>query len=107
MKISIFVKTDSSSNGPSLRLSKRYALFWFYLCHIYNNDCNVIFDIHQNHKALISYLVMKFWGSFMTIVLINYIQESEINIRKTTQDGSPAIRSNLGTFRGDDLQRNS
>ena len=55
----ILVKTDSSSNGPSLPLSKRYALLWFYLRHIQKNDCNVIFDIHHHHKAFIIYLVME------------------------------------------------
>ena len=58
-EVSILIKTDSSSNGPSLHLSKRYALLWFYLRHIYNNNCNVIFDINHHHKAFIIYLVME------------------------------------------------
>ena len=59
---STLVKTDSFSNGPSLRISKRYALLWFYLRHIYNTDCNEIFSIYHHHKILIIYLVMElFW----------------------------------------------
>ena len=61
--VSILVKTDSSSNGPSLRLSKRYALLWFYLRYIFNNKCNVIFDIHHHHKTLIIYLFMEVNGN--------------------------------------------
>ena len=58
---SILVKTDSSSIGPSLRLSKRYALLWFYLRHIYINHCKVIFDIHHHHKIFIIYFIVELW----------------------------------------------
>ena len=57
-EVRILIKTDSSSNGPSLHLSKRYALLWLYLRHIYYNNCNVILDIHHHHKTSIIYLVM-------------------------------------------------
>ena len=57
--VSILVKTDSSLDGPSLRLSKRYALFWLNLHYIYVNHCTVIFETHQRHKALIIYYVLK------------------------------------------------
>ena len=74
-EISILIKTDSSSNGPSLRLSKRYALLWFYLRQIYNNNCNVIFDIHHHHKAFIIYLVYGVLVKvYNAVVLMNYIQ---------------------------------
>ena len=66
--VSILIKTDSFPNGPSLRLSKRYALLWFYLHNIYYLNCNVIFHIHHHHKAFIVYLVMEFykrtWGIY-------------------------------------------
>ena len=66
--VSILIKTDSFPNGPSLRLSKRYALLWFYLHNIYYLNCNVIFHIHHHHKAFIVYLVMEFykrtWGTY-------------------------------------------
>ena len=60
-EIIILIKTDSSSNGSSLRLSNRYSLLWFYLRQIFINNCSVIFDIHHHHKAFIIYLVMEFW----------------------------------------------
>ena len=59
-EVGILIKTDSSSTGPSLRLTKRYALLWFYLRHIYNSNCNVIFEIYHHHKAFIIYLVTEF-----------------------------------------------
>ena len=34
---------DSSSISPPLRISKRYALLWFYMRYIYVNECAVIF----------------------------------------------------------------
>ena len=58
-EVSILVKTHSSSNGPSLRLSKRYALLWFYLLRINNSNCKAIFDIHHHHKTSIIYFVME------------------------------------------------
>ena len=62
-EISFIVKMDSSSKGPPMRLSKRYALLWLYLRHIYNNDCTVVFETHH-HKALIIYLIMQFCRKF-------------------------------------------
>ena len=61
-EISILIKTNSSSNGPSLR--HRYSLLWFYMHHIYNNNCNVIFDTHHHHKTLIIYLIIKIGNGF-------------------------------------------
>ena len=55
-EICLIIETESSSDGPSLRLSKRYFLLGFYLRFIYINDCTVIFDAHHHHRALISYL---------------------------------------------------
>ena len=63
-EICVIVKTDSSSIVPSLRLSKCYALLWFYLRHIYMNNCTEIFDTRHHHRTLISYLILKFWGRF-------------------------------------------
>ena len=63
-EIRFIVKRDSSSNSPSFSISKRYALLWFYLRYIYLNDCTVIFDTRHRHRALISYLIMKFWDKF-------------------------------------------
>ena len=55
---------SSSSNGAKLCLSKRYALFWLYLQHIYMNNCTVIIDSRHHYRALISYLIMKLWFEF-------------------------------------------
>ena len=63
-EICLIIKMDSSSNGPSMRLSKRYTLLVFYLRFIYMNDCNVIFDSHHHHRALISYLIMKMSNAY-------------------------------------------
>ena len=63
-EINFIFKTDSFSNGPSLRIYKRYALLWIYLRCIFVNDCTVIFDTHHHHGTLISYLIMKFWYKF-------------------------------------------
>ena len=56
----IIILVNSSSSGPSLCLSKRYALLWVYLRHICNTDCNLIFEIHHHHKAFIFYLIIEF-----------------------------------------------
>ena len=44
-----------------MRISKRYALLWFYLRYIYENDCTVIFETQHHLKALIINLIMDFW----------------------------------------------
>ena len=59
-EIFLIVKTDSSPNGPSLCLSKRYALLWFYLQYIFENRCSIIFETHHRHKTLTIYFIMKF-----------------------------------------------
>ena len=47
-EICSIIKTDSTPSGPSLRLSKRYALFWFNVQHIYVNKCTEIFETHHH-----------------------------------------------------------
>ena len=97
----ILIRIDSSSNGPSSRLSKRYALLWFYLHHIYYHDCNVIFHIHDHHKAFIVYLVMEFykrncyWG-------INELYPNIIRdlFEELYGNGSQQLESILEHFRG-------
>ena len=59
-EIFLIVKTDSSPIGPSLCLSKRYALLWFYLQYIYVNSCSIIFETHHRHKTLTIYFIIKF-----------------------------------------------
>ena len=59
-EICLIIKTDSSLICPSLCLSKRYALLWFYLRYIYVNNCAVIFETHHHYKTLIYYFIMKF-----------------------------------------------
>ena len=99
---SILVKTDSSSNGLSLRLSKRYALLWFYLHHIYNDDCNVIFDIHHHHKTFIIYLVMfvmEFWKrDYDWGINELYPNKIRVTIRKALRKWVATIKTYLGNF---------
>ena len=74
-EIRFIVKTDSSSNGPSLRISKRYALLWFYLRYIYNNDAmrsSIYIIIIARHLSFILS-----WSSVLCLaamILMNYIQ---------------------------------
>ena len=60
-EIRFLVNTDSSSNSPPLRISKLYALLWFYLRYIYENCCTEIFEAQHHLKALVISLIMDFW----------------------------------------------
>ena len=97
---SILVKTDSSSNGPSLRLSKRYALLWFYLRHIYFNHCKVIFDIHHHHKIFIIYFIVEFrrrpWSYRINELYPNMLR---FLFEKLYKNGSPQLEPILELFR--------
>ena len=62
-EINSIVKSDSSSYVfPSLHLSKRYALLWFYLRYIFENEYTLISDSY--HKEVIINLILKFWERF-------------------------------------------
>lgn len=63
-EISFIVTQDPQTDGPSLCLSKRYALFWVYLCHIHRNRCTDIFGAHYRGRALIIYFILEFRFSF-------------------------------------------
>ncbi len=95
----ILIKTDLSSKGPSLRLSKCYALLWFYLRHIYLKDCNVIFEIYHHHKAFIVYLVMEFrvrsLGCDINELYPNILR---ILFEKLYENGSPQFEPILELF---------
>ena len=102
---SILVKTDSS-NGPSLRLSKRYTLLWFYMHHIYNNDCAVIFDINHHHKSFIIYLVIKIGDRFRSCSYgINDLYPNMLRLLfEKLLNGSQQLESILEHFRGDNFE---
>ena len=57
-EIRFIIKTDSSSINPSLHLSKRYALLFLYLRHIFSKNCTVIFETHHQLKAFTINLIM-------------------------------------------------
>ena len=105
-EIRILVKSDSSSNGPSLRLSQRYSLLWFYLRHIYYKNCNAIFGIHHHHKPFIIYLVMEFWGYYGFGISELYPRILIFKFEKLFQNGSPQLEPILELFRGYDLEEN-
>jgi hypothetical protein len=58
------VKAGSQSNINTLRLSNLYALLWFYMHSIWFVDCNNIFKIYHQDKALVIYLIIRLWGEF-------------------------------------------
>ena len=98
-EVSILIKTDSSSNGPSLRLFKRYALLWFYLRHICNTNCNMIFDIHHHQKIFIFYFVLEFWGSsFWFGVNELYPNQLRLLFEKLYENGLPQLEPILELF---------
>ena len=104
---SILIKTDSSSNGPSLHLSKRYTLLWFYMLHIYNSNFNVIFDINHHHKSFFIYLVMEILGTRCYRYDTNELYPNVLRslIEKLYKNGSPQLEPILALFKRYNLER--
>ena len=86
-EISFIVKTDSSSNGPSMRLSKRYTLLWFYLQYINIKHCTASFEIIR-HSVLIVYLILKsdnsggFYPDHLRIHFENHNESKSLNLNQ-------------------------
>ena len=100
-EVSLLIKSDSSSNGTTLRLSKRYALLSLYIRHIYNNNCNVIFDINHHHKAFIIYLAMECrWKSYNWDAYELYPNILRLLLEKLYENGSLQLDPILELFRG-------
>ena len=107
-EVSILIKTDSSPNGPSLRLFKRYALLWFYLHHIYVTDCNMmIFDIHHHQKIFIFYFVLEFWDRPYCWIGVNELYPNQLILlfEKIYENGQPQIEPILELFREYNLEQ--
>ena len=102
--ISILVKTDSSSNGLSLRLSKRYALLWLYLRYIYLD--NEIFDIYHHHKANTIYLIMEFLGRNHSYGINEfYPNKLRLLFEKLYENGSQKLKLILECLRVSNFER--
>ena len=99
---SILVKTDSSSIGPSLRLSKRYALLWFYLQYIYKHNCKFIFDIHRHHNVFIIYFIVELRSMPLSCRSDElYPDMLRFLFEKLYKNGSPQLDPILELIRGE------